>query len=121
MAKRDYRLQRRCDHDGCDEHCTYAYSNRKDFNEAQARYISEPWHCKRHHPNGKNIKPESETRTIEKIVECKTSGYENLKEMHFWDGSNGFAHGDEWNAYAEDFPIGTKIITRTTIEVILPA
>lgn len=41
----------------------------------------------------------------------------------FADAKGGqcqFSWGDNWKAYAADFPIGTKIIETTTVEVMLP-
>jgi hypothetical protein len=45
---------------------------------------------------------------------------------HMWRSSKdgysrtGFEHGEGWNAYADDFPVGTVIRVLTTVEIELP-
>lgn len=118
MAK-NYRLVRQCAHDGCRETSFYTYATQREYREGVERYANTEWFCSRH--AGKNLNATSEPRITEQCITCVPSEVPILDGKHFWDTGSGFAFGDTWNAYAEDFPVGTKIVVRTTVEVVLPS
>ena len=125
--RREYPLIRRCPHDGCKEVSMYSYSTRKSYNEARKRYERKEWFCSRHDPNGGNLSPKNLEESGELIIECvhpDAKKYPRIKDHHTWTTGSGFATGVishiPWNAHAEDFPIGTKVIVETRVKVILP-
>ena len=120
MAQKQYTLTRRCAHDGCHESAFYTYKKRSDYASAATRFSQKSWWCHRHDPNGKNIKALSPQRTIEKVIVREARTTPPLEGEHLWNTGSGFAFGDEWNAYARDFPAGAKIVVETTITVVLP-
>ena len=120
MAQKEYTLRKHCAHDGCRESVFYTYKKKSDYASAATRYDKQSWWCHRHDPNGKNIKAFSPQRTIEKVIVCEARTTPPLEGEHFWDTGSGFAFGDEWNAYARDFPAGAKIVVSTIITVVLP-
>ena len=120
MARREYTLTRRCAHEGCRESIFYIYSTKADYSEAANRYHNKNWWCSRHNPNRDNVTQKTGTRTVEKTITAVPSDIPVLKGKNFWDTGSGFAFGDHWNAYAEDFPAGAQIIVTTTVKVLLP-
>lgn len=124
MAK--HTMTRRCAHKGCREFTFSEYDNKTDLNEAYQRYSGVPWYCNRHDPDGENLQPTSTPRHIVDVYVSEESEYENLKGRGFWRKNDaakvgsGFIYGDGWNAYGEDFPLGTKIVVETIVKVILP-
>lgn len=120
MSKR-YSSSVSCEQEGCKESASYRFSTQRDLKEWQR--ARKPWFCQRHKPDGSNLNVNSQPRTHEKIIECvhpEADKYPSIANLHTWTTGSGFAHGDTWNAYASDFPIGAKVVITTTIEVILP-
>lgn len=112
MRRREYYLNLRCHHEGCKETSFYSYSTQRDYREAVKGGQDRNWMCTRH--------SDDRLLTTEKLEASKemTVTFDEKLQKKFFDGRNGFNHGASWKAFAEDFPIGTKIIE--SIKVILP-
>ena len=123
--KRQYRTYRPCGHDGCNDGQYYNHNTRRSQKESRERWAATgdgKYYCSRHHPNGKNLTPESERRVVSRVVKCvhpDADRYPSLAQSHTWDSGSGYVYGDNFNAYAEDFPIGATIVITTTIEVVI--
>lgn len=114
--KRQYDLNVKCNHEGCNEWGHYTSSTRKEHIEKYER-IFKTHKCTRH------TKPDEvlnavENKKIETILTAgKSKKYPNLSGL-FWDHGSGFTYGTGFKAYADDFPEGT--ILKITAEIILP-
>lgn len=100
--------------------CTYPECNYWTFSEynngrevAHGAKHRDNYKCTRHTDPDSVLSPTCTKRSIE---------MENQKhpraEGNFWDGSYGFQYGPGFKAWADDFPIGTKL--KITAEIILP-
>jgi len=109
--KRKWTSTLKCAHEGCSEYARYEYDTRSEYLEASKRRVSRPaWTCIRHTNPEELLSPTNLETTFESISTEKSYG-------KFW-GSNGFVHGNGYKAYADDFPVGTKLIV--TARIVLP-
>lgn len=101
----------KCGFGECKEWGHYETSNRKEYEKLSKKYGGGKYRCVRHTDThevlGLNNLKVSETLISEK----KESGL-------YWNGFSGFAHGNGYKAYSNDFPEGTKLVV--VAEIILP-
>lgn len=98
-------LRKECAEPGCKEFGLYT-----DLTpEGYRRLAREAWRCVRHTQPEEVLSVTNVRR--EKIVESV-----QLPHGRYWQGSSGFMYGPGFKAYADDFPVGTKI--RVIAEVI---
>lgn len=95
-----------CVEPGCREVGRYAYDNRKDYERIHRTYS--PYKCFRHSNKATWLTPEDRSRTTELTVAARSHG------LYFEPISNGYTHGPGFNAYASEFPAGTRIIVTAT-------
>lgn len=109
-----------CQHPGCHESQHYEFSSQRELQSWLRK--RPPFFCIRHNPNGHNLQPDSPERTVTEVLTVEAVG----DLGHFFrrpdaaEVAGGFKYGNDWNAFAADFPIGTKIVVTTQIQVILP-
>jgi len=128
MARRKYHHFRRCTHEGCKDGLHYEYGTRRDYSAALERFNKDPYLCSKHNPNAGNLQPDSLERTETIIVSCEIPDKEDYpllhqKGVHTWSNGSSKANSTmtnmRWNADAEDFPIGAKIVITTTVKVVI--
>lgn len=109
----------RCHHAGCPESTFLRYESRKEVREGYA-YRSK-WMCSRHTKPESVLTPENPSISvkIEKVNKKVMSEPGKVLGM-FWDGSNGFASGTGFKAWAKDFPEGAILTITCTATVIIP-
>jgi hypothetical protein len=98
-------LRKECASPGCKKFGQYTELTADGYK----RLAQETWYCVRHTHPEEVLSPSNIRR--EKILE-------NVQLPHgrYWQGSSGFMYGPGFKAYADDFPVGTKI--RVIAEVI---
>lgn len=109
--KRQYRTSVKCAHEGCMEMGYYTYDTRREYMDGVKWRQRHPYRCIRHRSINEVLSMELTEREKTLVVEENPSG-------RYWNGSRGFVHGDGYKAFAEDFPVGTKLIV--TAKIILP-
>lgn len=96
----------KCGHHGCGEVYVFEYPSYKIFCRNVPRKT--PWICSKHRDLEALICEASKSKTIEMEVYAEPYG-------KFWSQiKNGFASGPGFRAFAEDFPVGTKLIVTAT-------
>lgn len=84
---------------------------RNRVNAAHLEYIY--YECseyKTHH-----LRPDNECEIITRELSCKRG-----HGRHIWSDGCNLAEGEHWNACADNFPVGTKLIIKTKVEICLP-
>lgn len=112
VVKKHHR-QVHCPHEGCSEIGHFFYETIRDCRESKGE--RERWKCTRHrHPE--------EVLSLDNLVRETISISENKHTDKgayigvYWNGQ-GFVFGTGYKAYAEDFPVGTKLIVTARIEL----
>lgn len=104
-----------CHHPGCNESTVYSYDSKKEAREGYK--WRERWMCVRHSKPDDVLSESNMERTTtleaKPVMTCRGDKVLGL----FWNGSNGFAHGPGFKAFAKDFPEGTKLIVTARIEL----
>jgi hypothetical protein len=113
VSKRSYLCRLVCTHPGCTDFSLFDCVNRKDYAQQAAKQTG--FKCLKH-TGTETMTPDSLTRTV--TLEAVPRG--DCGGSLFWGGKNGFAHGNGYRAYAEDFPPGTKLIVTARIELPPP-
>jgi len=109
MARREYKLQKRCAHEGCAEIGRWTYETARDLaNSYEQRNV---YRCVRHADPDAVLGDGN--REIEKVLTSKAS--DNAQGL-YWDGLSGFVHGPGFKAWANDFPEGTRLIVTVRVE-----
>ena len=98
-----------CAEAGCREVVYHQYDTRKDQSEGYTRNKKKPWKCSRHNDPAAHLRPDNtETQHVLEVYE-KAYG-------KFWAPSNnGLARGPGFFAFAEDFPVGTRLTVTTSV------
>lgn len=107
-----------CSEPDCIEVKVSQYSNKRDYREGYKRHTG-IWKCSRHYRPERVLSVNNPVRRTE-ITASQSERYPNLEEL-FWHGdgfTSGYIHGVGWNAFADDFPPGTKIVVEATL--VLP-
>ena len=109
-------LHFRCGHEGCNKQTVYEVNSKREAKELRERYKNNPYMCVRHsHPEEVLSRERS---IITTTMTCgKSKDYPNLEGL-FWDSRSGFAYGDKFRAFADDFPIGTQLVV--TAKLVFP-
>lgn len=101
-----------CTFDGCSERGFTEYANARELGEAIEK--GKRWRCVRHRSNdGDDVLTADHPKLVaEEVVIEETYG-------RFWkgpDATSGFTYGPGFKAFAEDWPVGTRL--RVTAEII---
>jgi hypothetical protein len=116
---RKYTTTVRCAEPGCNECGHFGFDTKRD--QRESKVSSKPWWCSRHTNREGVLGMNNLTFTATKTYEAIPSKLQLLEGKLFWNGTNGYAHGDGWKAWAKDFPPGTKIVMNVSAQVVLPA
>lgn len=120
MARIPITHRKTCTHEGCKEFRFSNFSSQREYKEWYKNHALDKWLCTRHtKPNEVLTLDNKEISYNKEYLSKKSNNYPNLKD-YFWNGCNGFAHGDGWKAWTKDFPEGTVIQVETNVKVILP-
>jgi len=117
MARREYRTTFRCAEPGCSEVQFYVHSTRADESAAYRRQRERPFKCSRHRDPDKNLRPGNE-RTVSVLVATRLHDLPKL----FWvpagaaTGSGIVFGAGCFNAHADDFPEGTRLVVTAEIQ-----
>lgn len=118
MAKREYRVKVRCRHEGgCDEWATYICTTRAEEKEQREWLRKYPYRCVRHR-NLEEVLSVENTIRVKTLVAGRAKSHPELKDLYWSDDGSGFVYGSGFKAFADDFPIGTKL--EITAKIILP-
>jgi len=112
MSRREWTFTGVCGHAGCAERFTYRYPTRRDLVSSfeVKNYSDGRWRCVRHTRPDEVLSATNRETVAELVVEQRPHG------KYF--GSQGATFGPGFKAFADDFPVGTKIIVTT--QVVLP-
>lgn len=116
MGKRQYTLNVKCNHEGCNEWGHYSYDTRKEYNEGYQRNHKK-YKCIRHIAPNEVLNKTDNTKIETILTASKSKKYPDLNGL-FWNDGSGFNYGSGYQAHANDFPEGT--ILKITAEIILP-
>jgi hypothetical protein len=130
MARREYPVRFNCAEGRCRESVTYRCETRAEENEARMRHRDKPWKCVRHDRPDHHLRPGNESVSQVMVASrIRTKPWRGepgrYVEGLYWlpeDGEHGsgVAHGPGFNAYASDFPEGTRLIVTARVEVPAP-
>lgn len=112
MARREYKLQKRCAHEGCTEIGRWTFDTARDLSSSFAQ--RHEYRCVRH--TAPNEVLGSECQSIETVLTSQSS---DQAPGLYWNGRSGFVHGPGFKAWAKDFPEGTRLVL--TVRVELPS
>lgn len=127
MARRERTAVIRCAEPGCRDNARYAYSSQREYGEIMQSQQRYPYKCTRHHNPDSVLRPDN-TSTTHVLVASKVfhkGPYDAepapLRGL-FWllegsDHGSGFVFGPGFNAHADDFPEGTRLVVTTRIEL----
>lgn len=126
MARYSGRFE--CAEEGCREVSWREFDRRSEQAEAYRTQAKHPWKCSRHREPEKNLRPENPETSYVLVAsklpfESRTNPEKKWLDGLFWvpeDGrrsGSGYEYGPGFNAYAEDFPEGTKLIVTARVEV----
>ncbi|MGH3600761.1 MAG: hypothetical protein ACRDQH_10865, partial [Pseudonocardiaceae bacterium] len=123
MGRREYRHTIRCAEPGCKEASFRVYETRADERDGIADLKRHPYRCTRHDKPDEVLRPDntavqhvlvaSRIKTTRWSPAGEESGY--LPGL-FWlregaeRGGSGFTFGPGFNAHADDFPEGTRLV-----------
>jgi hypothetical protein len=106
----------RCGTSGCAEHATYAYTSQREYREIWDRQQRNPYRCTRHREPEKVLRPDN-PQTVEVLV-ARRERYGMFWRPEGVDvGGSGFSFGPGFNAHADDFPAGTRLVVTARVEL----
>lgn len=100
----------KCVEPGCAEYGHFSYDTQRDAREPRTVKYRSEWRCVRHSGMDRMLSPENRVRT-------KTMEVLEKNGKNYWNGTFGFVSGDGYKAFANDFPVGTKLTITATIEL----
>jgi len=109
MSRREYTIRLQCTHEGCTERSFTTASTRREETEIRQHYAKSPYRCTRHTAPDEVLSLDNLERTTVLVSNEKSYG-------KFWD-RQGFVYGPGFQAYASDFPEGTRLIISARIEL----
>lgn len=123
MSRRAYYSRVRCAETGCSEVANYEYDTRREQDAGDRWRAEHPWRCTRHANPDKTLRPDNTERTTV-LVASKVRSHrgDGFLSGLFWleEGigrhGSGFEHGPGFNAHADDFPEGTRLVITARIE-----
>lgn len=112
----------KCSNAACQQRYTTHYSSLKDYRAyAQAwRQSHKDWFCDLHNGGHLDLDNLKKSGEIVFVVVPPDKKYTAIAGKHFFDKPPSVNRALKWNADPNDFPIGTQIVERTIVEVILP-
>jgi hypothetical protein len=130
VPRREYRSTFTCAEPGCRETQFYVHETRADQNAAYKRQREHPFRCSRHADPDKNLRPGNEqtahmliaTRLRSKMRPFGGDGEPRWLPGLYWipEGGatgSGYTFGPGFNAHAEDFPEGTRLVVTARVEI----
>lgn len=116
MARRGYDRRKVCAEDGCREQRITNYEYKRDAMDAARREKDQPpWKCLRHSRPSDVLSEVNRTTVGVRTVTASERG------SKFWNNgernTTGWEYGPGFMAWAEDFPVGTKLIISADIEL----
>lgn len=117
MARRGYSYSPQCVHDGCTERAHYYFETRREERQTvDSLRRRGGWRCVRHTRPDEVLSTDATAREVVLTNHAETYGVFWRAEGSDSNGS-GFTYGPGFKAYAEDFPIGTRLIVAARVEV----
>lgn len=119
MAEQHIRVV--CSEDGCHESDLYFYPNKTEAREARIRWATKPFKCVRHLTPSTVLSAENPTLTH--VLTAFEGPRETRRYEHVWRTSadarsgSGYERGAGFQAFARDFPPGTRLIITARIEL----
>ncbi len=112
-----YHYRRICTREGCRDYTTTAFASQREYADYCKK--AKDWACIRHRNVGE-ILSHKNNKTIQ-VLYCR------LKREHkYWQKEensetdnmqSGFQYGNGYKAFAEDFPVGTKLTITAKISL----
>lgn len=115
MAQREYRSVFTCAETGCREAQYLVHDLRADQAAADRRQREKPFKCSRHAKPEQNLRPDNQSTQFVYVVTRKPTGLYWVTEGNV--SGSGYSFGPGFNAHADDFPEGTRLIVSAQIEV----
>jgi hypothetical protein len=121
MARRGGTRSIQCAEDGCTEYAHYSYTSNADYGRLMQEQRRRPFMCSRHRNPEQVLTPTNRERTVT-LTAARSKRYPNLGDQLFWlepghdDVGSGYMFGPGFSAHANDFPEGTRIVIRVTVE-----
>jgi hypothetical protein len=126
MSRRGYDIHFRCAEPGCNEGSFTVAQTRAEEREIRARYATKPYLCTRHSEPDRVLGLDNRERTVtltnEEVYHTDYHGERKLLGL-FWrrehekEAHSGYVYGEGFNAFARDFPVGTKLIVTAQLEL----
>ena len=116
MAKHTIRLT--CSHPGCTEGTFYGYDTLRELREGSAVKMraANSWKCLRHDQPEKLLSP-TNLQTVHTEICVRTEHGQFWQEDGATRPGSGFAHGPGFRIYAQDVPVGARIVITATLEM----
>ena len=106
MARRQYIKRLKCTESGCNEWAHYSYDTRREYDNGQKTFT-----CVRHY--APDVVLTTDNTKTELLLVCKEYQGNRYWQKKENEGTtkleSGFAHGNCYKAFAEDFPVGTLL------------
>jgi hypothetical protein len=112
--KRQYYHNVKCSYEGCTEYGHYSADSRREYIELCKRYST--WACVRHRCPKEVLSESNSLLESSQTVVVLPSGKYWTTDATSKPGS-GFQYGPGFKAFADDFPVGTKLIITARIEL----
>lgn len=111
MSRREYTTYLICAEPGCGERTISVADTRRERQQDDARYARNPWRCWRHRKPDEVLSATNTDSTTVLVAQERGAGIT-------WAGaSSGYVHGPGFQAEADDFPPGTRLIITARIEL----
>lgn len=116
MARREYTHSPECVYEGCTERANY-YFSRRDEQQREIKRLRDRggWRCVRHTRPDEVLSAQVPAREV--VLESYEETYGRFWRREGGEGGSGFQYGPGFKAYAEDFPVGTRLIVSARVEV----
>ncbi len=120
MAEQRIRIV--CSEDDCHESDLYVYPNKTEAREARVQWATRPYKCVRHTTPNTVLSADNPTRTH--VLTAFEGARESRRYEHVWRVSadarsgSGYERGPGFQAFAKDFPPGTRLIVTARIELL---
>lgn len=123
MPRGDYRQTIRCAAPGCRETITYRHETRRDEAASIKSQRQSPWKCSRHLMPDEVLGPGREAITSVLTVtpqpDARSWEPSAIWAAPGWPFRSGSIHGHGFQAFASDFPAGTRL--EITARILPPA
>jgi hypothetical protein len=113
MARRGGTHWYRCAQEGCRESGCMDYSNQREY--AEAAEWGRKWRCSRHDNPERVLGPDNTARRHVMVVTQQKYG-RYWAEESAERGSMGLLTGPGFKAFADDFPVGTRLVVTAYVE-----